>query len=48
MEVLCIKVMFLTLENPEWQAVFLKKGNSIVIRKQCAKNSCLYKECIFP
>jgi hypothetical protein len=35
------KTAQLTLENPERQAVFLSKGNSILIRKQCARHSCL-------
>jgi hypothetical protein len=35
------KVMFLTLENPDRQAIFLSKSYSVVIRKQYARHSFL-------
>jgi hypothetical protein len=34
MEIVFIKVMFLTLENPEWQAVFLTKGKKLNCHKE--------------
>jgi hypothetical protein len=33
-------VMFLTVENTERWAVFLSKGNWVVIQKRCARHSC--------
>jgi hypothetical protein len=36
--------MFLTLENPERLAVFLSKGNSILMGTQCARPSYFFSK----